>query len=550
MISLLLDHLWQSTLFAVAAGLFTLMLGRNSANVRHWLWFAASVKFLLPFSLLVAVGAWMAQHLAPKASIPSAYASATYAISDAVRPFSAKAPILTAPTASTFDFGTALLAIWLLGFVCLIGFWLVRWRQLRSAVKAAESLHLGTPIPVFSSNRKLEPGLIGIFKPIVLLPEGITGRLSPEEMHATLAHELSHLERKDNLTAAIHMLVEALFWFYPPVWWIGARLINEREKACDEAVVEAGSDPQTYAEGILKVCQFYLHSPLACAAGVSGADLKRRMEAIMANQASFRLSFAKKVLLVTALGFIFSAPLAFGFIGAAEVAQTLPTQEEHARMLMEQAMPRTAIAYNPRDFDKYAGYYQMSNLIAFYNVHRDGTHLFIRLTGPHDKELYPESPTKFFAKVEDAQVSFDSDSRGRVTGLVLHRGGWEYTAKKVDEAVAKSAEAAEAARFKNQTPDPAREAPLRRFLETSATGAPPFDIMSPQLADAVRKEQPARYKTLKEAGALKSLTFKGVGPGGNDIYIAAFEHANEEWRIGPISPDGKIYWIVFAAEPP
>jgi hypothetical protein len=77
------------------------------------------------------------------------------------------------------------------------------------------------------------------------------------------------------------MLVETLFWFYPLVWWLGGRLLRERESACDEAVIGAGCSPAAYAEGILKVCRFYLQSPLACAAGVAGADLKRRIEIIM-----------------------------------------------------------------------------------------------------------------------------------------------------------------------------------------------------------------------------------------------------------------------------
>ena len=48
------------------------------------------------------------------------------------------------------------------------------------------------------------------------------------------------------------MLVEALFWFFPLVWWLGARLNTERERACDEAVLADGNDPQMYAAGILK----------------------------------------------------------------------------------------------------------------------------------------------------------------------------------------------------------------------------------------------------------------------------------------------------------
>ena len=49
-------HVWQSTLFAFMAGIMTLFLRRNQARARYWLWMAASVKFLIPFSWLVALG--------------------------------------------------------------------------------------------------------------------------------------------------------------------------------------------------------------------------------------------------------------------------------------------------------------------------------------------------------------------------------------------------------------------------------------------------------------------------------------------------------------
>jgi bla regulator protein blaR1 len=50
------NHIWQSTLFACAMGLLTLAFQKNRARVRYWLWFAASLKFLIPFSLLTALG--------------------------------------------------------------------------------------------------------------------------------------------------------------------------------------------------------------------------------------------------------------------------------------------------------------------------------------------------------------------------------------------------------------------------------------------------------------------------------------------------------------
>ena len=67
------------------------------------------------------------------------------------------------------------------------------------------------------------------------------------------------------------------------VWWIGARLTEERERACDEAVLTHGLDPKDYAAGIVNVCKSYVESPLECVSGVTGADLKKRIAAIVAR---------------------------------------------------------------------------------------------------------------------------------------------------------------------------------------------------------------------------------------------------------------------------
>ena len=82
--------------------------------------------------------------------------------------------------------------------------------------------------------------MFGVWKPVLLLPDGIQERMTPAQLQAVLAHELCHVSRQDNLTAAIHMVVEAIFWFHPFVWWIRARSVEERERACDEEVLEPG----------------------------------------------------------------------------------------------------------------------------------------------------------------------------------------------------------------------------------------------------------------------------------------------------------------------
>jgi hypothetical protein len=131
-----------------------------------------------------------------------------------------------------------------------------------------------------------------------------------------MAHEVWHVRRRDNLTAAIHMIVEAIFWFYPIVWWLGARLLEERERACDEEVLELGTDRHVYAESILKVCEFCVESPLACVSSVTGADLKKRMVTIMNENVIRKLDFGRKLVLSTAGFFAIVAPITFGLTNA------------------------------------------------------------------------------------------------------------------------------------------------------------------------------------------------------------------------------------------
>jgi len=169
---------------------------------------------------------------------------------------------------------------------------------------------------VVSSPVLCEPGVFGIFRPVLMLPEGMAGHLSKAEWEAILAHELCHVRCYDNLTAVIYMLVESVFWFHPLVWWMGTRLVAERERACDEEVLRLGSDPRIYAEGILKVCELYLASPLECVAGVTGSNLRQRIRGIMTHPGTIRMSIAKKLLLAAAGVLAVTLPIFVGGLRA------------------------------------------------------------------------------------------------------------------------------------------------------------------------------------------------------------------------------------------
>jgi beta-lactamase regulating signal transducer with metallopeptidase domain len=309
MIAGVLNHLWQSTLFVLIAALLTLALRTNHAGARYSIWLAASLKFLLPFSVLISLGGhlgWLTgataapqwiiivRTIAQPASIPNFF------------------PTPRALPPSLPYIGYLLAAGWLVGFMAVVKRWADQWRQIKSYLHSAHRIDVGSSIETRASASILEPGVIGIRHPVLLLPLDLAQRLPPEQMRAITAHETSHVRRCDNLTSALHMLVEALFWFYPLVWWLGARLIAERERACDEAVIQAGNEPQVYAQAILNVCKHYVASPLICASGVSGADLTQRIRLIVANRVGVRLSAAKTLLVAVAGSVAIAAPILFG----------------------------------------------------------------------------------------------------------------------------------------------------------------------------------------------------------------------------------------------
>jgi bla regulator protein BlaR1 len=328
------NHLWQSTLFAVAAGLLTLVLRKNQARARYWLWLAASLKFLVPFSLLTNLGSRLAWWRGTAGSDAGLY----FVIEQVSQPFTQKTISQSAPQvffANLTNLLPALLTVtWICGSTVVLLVWVARWRRVSAAVKNAVPLREGREvealrrlekagglrrrIEIFLSRASLEPGILGIARPVLVWPEGISDRLEDAHLEAIVAHEVWHVRRNDNLAAAVHMVVEAIFWFHPLVWWLGARMVDERERACDEEVLQLGSPPQVYAESILKICEFCVGSPLACVAGVTGSDLKKRIANIMNKNIVRKLNFGKKLLLSAAGVAAIALPIVFGLAKPAQ----------------------------------------------------------------------------------------------------------------------------------------------------------------------------------------------------------------------------------------
>lgn len=191
---------------------------------------------------------------------------------------------------------------------------------------------------------------------------------------------------------------------------------------------------------------------------------------------------------------------------------------------------------------KYVGIYGIVPGVNMTITLADGQ-LISQVSGQGKVPLSAESETTFVPQGIDAEIEFPKDdTKGPASQLILHQNGRDMTAKRLDDAEAKKVANAAAAfdkRFKKQTAAPGSEAALRRMIEELQLGKPNYDLMSPGLANATRQQLPQLQPMIVGLGALQSVKFTGVGPGGADIYQVKFEKGSLEYRIW-LAPDGKI----------
>jgi bla regulator protein blaR1 len=341
-VSVLGNHLWQSTVVAAASWLLTIVLRNNSARTRYLIWMTVSAKFLLPFSVLVALG-----HFLPKPPLqisPSVYAVAEVAekpfanIYEASVNSSADASISWSQFVAD-DISAVLVGLWLTGAIVVVIIWCLGWRSARSTLRKTSLTRDGREFEILRSlescgrpcvglslrlrfsTERVEPSLYGILQPVLVWPEQLSERLDDEQIKAIMIHELEHARCFDNATAILHALVEALFWFYPPVWWMERRLIQERELACDEAVMEFGGSADAYAESLITTCRFCVESRMSSVAGVTGGDLRKRVTGIMSRNCLIPMTWLKKLTVVGTAVVLLMISVLMGQGKTAEIVQ-------------------------------------------------------------------------------------------------------------------------------------------------------------------------------------------------------------------------------------
>ena len=330
----------KGALVLAAAALLTCALRQSAAAaVRHLIWCAALLSLLvlpvlsfvlpawpvlvparaaneaLPFVVPSALPALSEEHsrlpvlAQDHTMVPSLAGSPAYAEAEPVRVTDRAQP---APASERSAFWAALeetfagrdgaswfLLVWLAGVAVVLGRLLVAhagarlllsgarlvhgeaWHGL--AERSAERLGLSTPVRLRWSARITVPLCLGVFRPTVLLPEE-AGSWAPARRETVLLHELAHAKRRDVLTHLLAQVACALHWFNPLVWVAARQLGIERERACDDAVLLAGTRATDYAETLLETARSLRPSQWTAAAALAMArrsQLEGRLLAIL-----------------------------------------------------------------------------------------------------------------------------------------------------------------------------------------------------------------------------------------------------------------------------
>ncbi len=198
----------------------------------------------------------------------------------------------------------------------LFGGWLTVRRLKASAIPVEDQWserlqHLVSKLGISDVVRLAEsaiaqaPMVIGYFKPVVLLPLGMLGGLSTEQLESIIIHEIIHIRRRDYLVNLLQSILETVFFFNPFVWIISGTIRREREHCCDDAVIALHGNPLAYAHALTVLEEARLsRSGLALSLAENKSQLLNRIKRIMEKSVkpySLRDRFVPATLLITGL---------------------------------------------------------------------------------------------------------------------------------------------------------------------------------------------------------------------------------------------------------
>ena len=383
------------------------------------------------------------------------------------------------------------------------------------------------------------------FGSTVLLPAEYTDWSGAKRL-AVLSHEQAHVAHGDFYVLLLAALNRAVFWFNPLAWWQLFRIAELAEIISDDAALELLDDRPSYA-GILLDLAGGIDEPPVAIAMARACTLGKRVERILAETAvPARMGWRKRAFVAIAL-----APGVMFFAGA-----VLPGWSKQSADVVDAGLPSGPAAHadtvvgDPHPFDRFVGYYEFGPFYAA-TVARAGDRLTVQETGRPKFELAVHGDRAFVSADTGESVTFAADAEGRIDALVLGGPGMRARrASRTDAGRAQSIENAFARqyatapeRFKDQLPADGSKSALVKAIQDLQTGAPGDERIG-RMAENVRHRFAALHAMLTALGPVESIFFRGVGPGGYDIYGAKLERGFAEFRVR-LAPEGSIEDIAF-----
>jgi beta-lactamase regulating signal transducer with metallopeptidase domain len=415
---------------------------------------------------------------------------------------------------------------------------LLSFRMARAARRLQEGWVGGTDVRV--SDNVAMPVTFGS---TVLLPAEYADWSAAKQL-AVLSHERAHVVHGDFYVLLMAAFNRAVFWFNPLAWWQLVRMAELAEIISDDAVLEMLDDRPSYA-GIL--VDLALHRATVAVAMARACTLRKRVERILAGTAvTARMGWRKRALIAITL-----APAVMLSAGAVVTGASKPAAESVAARPDAPAPHVNTVEGEPHPFDRYVGYYEFA-LFRAVAVARARDRLILQDTGRLKFEAAAHGDSEFTSRDTDETITFTSDADGRTAALLLGEPGLKpRRAVRIDVGRAQEIENAFARqlatapdRFKDQLPADGSEAAVLWAIDDLQRGAPSYERMSKHLADIARRQIAQLHAIFTALGAIESVFFRGVGPGGYDIYGVKFASGLAEFRVR-LATDGNIEDIIF-----
>ena len=414
-------------------------------------------------------------------------------------------------------------------------------------------LHVRHTVRLLESGAIGSPTVVGWWRPTILLPLGLDAHLDPARLRHVLLHELAHVKRNDVLVNWIAAIAQLLHWFNPTLWLAGRLMRADMESASDAFVLGHLSRAERTAYGDTLV-----HLADANGGVISprhGLGIAPRHEDLRARlimiarfrPASIAVKLGAGIALLAFTGAALIQPTLSSPLGAAKRAQDVYAAGSagHRQLLDEQTRPQKEVPFSPNDFHEYAGYYRFKDVSMLANVYRITDRYYVEVTGMGPVEVFPESPTEFFATVVPAQISFADGRDGHMTEMTLHQAGSLQTASRVPKAAYEAAAAELRRRIAANEPSAGTRASLLLQLKAWEKGRPDYADMGAGLVSASREQHEQMRAMIRYLGALRGLKFVTVNPNGWDVYVATFSNGTVKCLVAPLSSEGKVTGLFY-----